>query len=103
GCLEQYVSGSGLQRRLSAAAQTGRHGRLIEVCGGDPSRLPALDVYTAAQAGDALAHELWSDAERYLTMATANYVTLVNPDVLVMGGGVIATVPALFDAVAEGV
>ena len=36
-------------------------------------------------------------------MAVANYVTLVNPRVLVLGGGVIETVPALFDAVAEGV
>ena len=103
GCLEQYVSGSGFQRRFAAATQAGRHGRLVEVCGGDPSRLTALDVYTAAQAGDELAHEFWSDAVRYLTMATANYVTLVNPDVVVMGGGVIETVPALFDAVAEAV
>ena len=40
---------------------------------------------------------------RLLAMATANYVTLVNPHVLVMGGGVIETVPALFDAVADAV
>jgi glucokinase len=103
GCLEQYVSGGGFQRRLAAAVQGGRPGRLVEACGGDASRLTALDVYTAAQAGDTLAHELWSDAVRYLTMATANYITLVNPDVLVLGGGVIETVPALFDAVAEAV
>ena len=37
-----------------------------------------------------------------LTML-ANYVTTLNPRVLVLGGGVIATVPALFDAVAERV
>jgi glucokinase len=103
GCLEQYVSGGGFQRRLAAAVQGGRPGRLVEACGGDASRLTALDVYTAAQTGDTLAHELWSDAVRYLTMATANYITLVNPDVLVLGGGVIETVPALFDAVAEAV
>ena len=83
--------------------QAGRSGRLVGACGDDVSRLTALDVYTAARAGDELAHEFWSDAVRYLTMATANYVTLVNPDVLVLGGGVIATVPALFDAVAEAV
>ena len=103
GCLEQYVSGSGFQRRLAAAMETGRVGRLVEACAGEVSRLTALDVYTAARAGDELGHELWSDAVRYLTMAAANYVTLVNPDVLVMGGGVIETVPALFDAVAEAV
>ena len=103
GCLEQYTSGSGFQRRLAAAMRDGRSTSLIERCGGDPARLTAIDVYTAAGAGDALAREFWSDAVSLLTMATANYVTLLNPHVLVMGGGVIETVPALFDAVAEGV
>jgi len=103
GCLEQYVSGSGFQRRLAAAMQAGRGGRLVDVCGGDASRLTALDVYTAARAGDALAHEFWSDAVRFLTMSTANYVTLLNPHALVMGGGVIETVPALFDALVDAV
>jgi glucokinase len=103
GCLEQYVSGSGFQRRLAAAVQAGRRGRLVEAFGAEVSRLTALDVYTAARIGDGLAHEFWSDAVRYFTMATANYVTLVNPHVLVMGGGVIETVPALFEAAVEAV
>ena len=103
GCLEQYVSGSGFQRRLAAAMRAGRGGRLVDVCGGDASRLTALDVYRAAQDGDALAQEFWSDAVRFLTMSVANYVTLLNPHALVMGGGVIETVPALFDALVDAV
>jgi glucokinase len=103
GCLEQYVSGSGLQRRLAAAMTAGRSSRLVDLCGAVPDRLTARDVHAAAVEGDPLAHELWSDATRFLTMAVANYVTLVNPGVLVLGGGVIETVPALFDAVTEGV
>jgi glucokinase len=54
-------------------------------------------------AHDELASEFWSDAIRLLTMAAANYVTAVNPSTLVMGGGVIETVPALFDAVEDAV
>jgi glucokinase len=103
GCLEQYVSGSGFQRRLAAAMAEGRTSRLVDVSGGEPTRLAARDVYAAAKDGDGLATEFWSDATRFLTMAVANYVTLFNPRVLVMGGGVIATVPALFDAVVSGV
>ena len=103
GCLEQYVSGSGFQHRLAAAMTAGRASRLIDLCDGAPSRLSARDVYEAAMADDALARELWSDATRFLTMAVANYVTILNPRVVVLGGGVIATVPALFDIVAERV
>ena len=103
GCLEQYVSGSGFQRRLAAAIAAGRTSLLIEACGGDPTRLTARDVEAAAVAGDPLAREFWTDAVRYLVMGVANYVTLVNPRTLVMGGGVIETVPALFDAVTDSV
>ena len=101
GCLEQYVSGSGFQRRLAAAMAAGRTSHLVAACGGDASRLTARDMYAAAMADDALAREFWADATRYLVMAVANYVTLVNPRMLVLGGGVIETVPALFDAVTE--
>ena len=103
GCLEQYVSGSGFQRRLAAAMAAGRPSRLTVACGGEASRLTAREVHAAAKEGDVLAQEFWSDAVRFLTLAAANYVTLVNPDVLVMGGGVIETVPALFDAVVDAV
>src|SRR2546426_12371865 len=75
----------------------------VAACGGDASHVTDRDVYAAAMADGALAREFWTDATRYLVMAVANYVTLVNPRMLVLGGGVIETVPALFDAVTESV
>jgi glucokinase len=103
GCLEQYVSGSGFQRRLARALAAGTPTRLAEISGGEPLRLTAAMVREAAVEGDPFAAEVWAEAERYLTMAVANYVTLVNPEVLVLGGGVVETVPRLFEAVAAGV
>lgn len=101
GCLEQYVSGSGFQRRLATALQAGVPTQLAERTGGDPSRLMAKMV--AEAGGDAFARQIWEDAERYLALAVANYVTLLNPGALVLGGGVIETVPRLFDVVAARV
>jgi len=103
GCLEQYASGSGFQRRLRAALAAGTPTRLAEATGGDADVLTADMVAAAANQGDALARELWGDATRYLTLALATYVTLLNPAVLVLGGGVIERQPALFDLVADGV
>jgi glucokinase len=100
GCLERYVSGSGFQQRFRDALAAGTPTTLrARTRGGDVERLTAALVYEASEAGDAFAREVWSDAVRYLTGALATYVTLVNPRVLVLGGGVIETVPALFDAV----
>ncbi len=103
GCLEQYVAGAGFQRQLERALQAGARTSLATASRGDPARLTAAMVRAAAEEGDALATAMWADAERYLTLGVANYVTLVNPAVLVLGGGVIDTVPRLFEAVAAAV
>lgn len=103
GCLEQYASGSGLVRRLRAALAAGTPTRLAEVTGGAADALTVDMVAAAANQGDPLARELWSDATRYLTLALTNSVTLLNPSVLVLGGGVIERSSALFDMVADGV
>jgi len=103
GCLEQYASGSGFQRRLDAALRRGVRSILADLAGGEPARLTAPMVAEAAKAGDDLAGQLMADAARYFAMALANYVTLLNPEALVLGGGVIESVPALYDAVAPAV
>lgn len=103
GCLEAYASGRGFVRRLEAAVAAGVATSLIRETGGDPTRLTAPLVARAAAAGDPLAREMWDDAERYLGTALAGYVTLLNPELLVLGGGIMTTVPMLFDALAERV
>jgi len=97
GCLEPYASGSGFRRRLRAALAAGTPTALREATGGDPDALTADMVAAAANSGDAFARGLWSEAERYLALAIANYVTLLNPELLILGGGVFDGVPELFD------
>ena len=103
GCMEQYTSGNGLQRRLALGMASEVPTRLVELTGGDASRLSSRMVFQAATAGDAFARELWSDLERYLVTSLANYVTVLNPEVLVLGGGVIESVSELFDLVTRRV
>lgn len=103
GCLEQYASGSGFQRRLAEALRRAARSRLTALAGGEPGRLTAPMVAEAAEDGDDLARELWADAIRYLAMALANSVTLLNPEALILGGGVLESAPALYDAVAPAV
>ncbi len=101
GCVEAYASGSGFVRRLEAALGAGVKTSLAKATGGEPARLTAALVAREAAHGDGFAREIWAEAEQYLGMALANYVTLLNPELLVLGGGVMITVPALADALAE--
>ncbi len=103
GCVEAYASGRGFVRRLEAALAAGVKTTLWDDTQGDPGRLTAALVSRAAAKGDAFAAEVWAEAERYLGMALADYVTLLNPELLVLGGGVMITVPDLADALAERV
>ena len=57
----------------------------------DPFKFVEKDGYYYARG-------IWDDAERYLGQAIANYVTLLNPELLVLGGGVMTTVPGLAPA-----
>ena len=103
GCLEQYASGRGFQRRFRDALSAGVKTSLGEMTENDPDELDATMVAAAANSGDDFARALWTDATRYLTTAVANYVTLVNPAILILGGGLFESLPELFEAVAGGV
>ena len=103
GCLEQYASAGGFRRRLRTALDAGTPTALREATGGDADTLTADLVAAAANSGDPLARTLWTDARRYLTLAVANHVTLVNPETLVLGGGVLDAAPELFDELTGGI
>jgi glucokinase len=98
GCVEAYASGRGFVRRVEAGLASGAETRLAHEIEGDPSRVTAALVARAAAAGDAFARQHWDDAERFLGQAIANYVTLINPELVVLGGGVMTTVPTLAQA-----
>jgi glucokinase len=103
GCLEQYVSGAGFKRRFRDARAAGSKTVLSELTDDDPDALEATMVAAAANSGDDLARALWTDATRYLAGAVANYVTLVNLEILILGGGLFDALPELFDDVTGGI
>jgi glucokinase len=55
---------------------------------GDTTRITAQTVFEAAAAGDHLADELVRDTARYLGVGIANMLNLLNPEVVVICGGV---------------
>ncbi len=84
GCLEQYASADGMVRVARNA--------LINV--GKPSVLRKMDVLTAkilwdaAKSGDELALEITQNVARFLGVAIANACYIVDPEMVVLGGGV---------------
>ena len=92
GCWEQYASGNSLVREARALARTNSPTayRLLEMVGGDPDQITGPDVTAAAIAGEPNAIELLGDVGTWLGRGIANLAAALDPEVVVIGGGVSA-------------
>ena len=84
GCVEQYCSATGIvriARQFLAGCDTASSLRGIE-------KLTCKDVFDAAKAGDGLAAEILEQVYAYMGEFLANICNVVDPDVVVLGGGV---------------
>jgi glucokinase len=90
GCWEQYASGNALVReaRELVVSGTPHAARLSELCAGDPDRLTGPDVTRAAAEGDPAAIELLSDLGTWIGEGAASVAAILDPELVVLGGGV---------------
>lgn len=88
GCLEAYASGPAIARRACEAIDAGAVSEISTMACNDPSAITAQTVFEAAARGDALADELVRDTARYLGVGIANMLNILNPEVVVICGGV---------------
>jgi glucokinase len=90
GCIEVLASGTAIARRAREAAS--REPRpaaaILELAGGDARAIRSETVGCAAARGDALAAAILSDTIEFLAIWLGNIVDLLEPDVIILGGGV---------------
>ena len=84
GCLEAYAGSVGLLRHVRETA-TGTLAELVARRGDD---LTTADVASLAEAGDADARAVFTRAGRRLGQAVGNLVNILDPDRVIIGGGV---------------
>jgi glucokinase len=99
GCgeLESLVAGPGIAR---AALRRLRDGESSTLAASDLSKITAYDVAAAARLGDRLALDVFRHAGHLLGFAVANLVSILDPEIIVLGGGM-AAVADLFLAPLE--
>ncbi|HET6560882.1 MAG TPA: ROK family glucokinase [Marmoricola sp.] len=88
GCLEQYASGSALQRQARIAAAEGRAPALLEAAGGNPNQVTGRMVSEMATAGEEGAVALFEELAEALGAGLATLVAVLDPSLIVLGGGV---------------
>jgi glucokinase len=90
GCIEALASGTAIARRAreAIAANSQRGGGLLALAGGNAAAIRSEMVARAADAGDELAREILSETTEYLAVWLGNIVDLLEPQVMILGGGV---------------
>ena len=88
GCLEAYASGPAIAARAVEGLMTGEDSLLPSLVDGDLSRITAETVYEGIVAGDAFAKEVMRDTAKFLGSGIANLINILNPEIVVISGGV---------------
>ena len=90
GCWEQYASGSALVRdaRAAAIARPREAAHLLDLVDGKADDINGPLVTMAAQSGDPLSIELLAELGRWIGEGAASVAALLDPELIVIGGGV---------------
>jgi glucokinase len=98
GCLETVSSGTAIARAAVKAVELGVPTLLKEK---PKNQLTAPDVFAAASEGDAAAISILEEALFYLGVGLVNVVNLLNPELIVIGGGVAEAGDAILSPLRE--
>jgi len=88
GCLEAVASRTAIERDIRLGVAAGRES-LIPKLVGDRGRLTSGVLDKALRKGDPLVMEVMSRVQWYLGLHAASLVNLIDPEMIVFGGGVI--------------
>ncbi len=101
GCLESYASATATARRAREAVQSGQKTVLTRLSQGDPAKITSALVYQGILQGDKLSKKIMEDTGKYLGIVIGTLLNILNPQIVVLSGGMISAGRWLFDPIRE--
>lgn len=99
GCVERYCSATAIIRMARQACLGYPDSDILRRAGGDPEKINAKIVIDAAKAGDPTAMRVFDRYAKYLAITINNVTAFLDPEMIVLGGGVSHAGKFLLDAV----
>jgi len=99
GCFEAEASGDSVGRRAVRLLEEGHSSLIRDLAGGDARKVTAEVVAQAARQGDAVGRLVIAETISYLAMGIANIVSMLNPEIVVLGGGLFRAADLLLEGV----
>ncbi|MBU0676710.1 MAG: ROK family protein [Verrucomicrobia bacterium] len=97
GGLEQYVGNRRLADKAKRAIKRGTKSLIVDLVDGDLNAISPKVIATAARKGDELALGVFDFAAKCLASAFASLIYLIQPQAIIVGGGVAQSGKVLFD------
>ena len=88
GCLETYSSATGMVRSAIDSISNGKKTILKQLSGRDNNRITAKMIHEAALRRDRLSTEILTEAGKYLGIAMASLINILNPEMVILTGAV---------------
>ena len=88
GCIETYCSANGLIRTTQEAMEDDKSSIMWQLCGHDVNSVNGQTAFLAKEQGDATAERVVDLYIRQLADALSGYINFIEPEILLLGGGV---------------
>jgi len=99
GCIKAYASGPDITDRARSGLRENHTSILLELAGDDPDRIDAPLVFAAAARDDPVAVSVVAKAAQALGAGIGNLINLCNPEIVILGGGVMEAGEILLEPV----
>ena len=95
GCLEAYASRSAIESRILGAIKKGRKSIITELCEGKNS-ISSKHIKKSLDAHDEVVTQYVNEAIDYLSGGIASVINFYNPELIILGGGLIQSVDEFY-------
>src|SRR5215831_11212192 len=103
GCIEILAAGPAIGARARAQfADSTQKSAILDLAEGNVASITSELVGQACASGDSLAREILQETADLLTIWLGNIIDILDPDVVVMGGGVAAMLTPFFASIKTG-
>ena len=99
GCWEAYASAAGLKNLAIDRAKNGRLQEINDKVQGDLNKIASEDITQAARRGDIQSVELIDDFAYWIALGLTNCAALLDPELIIIGGGLVAEWDLLGDRI----
>ena len=99
GCLEAYASRSAIENRIKSSLKSGKKSVISDIA--DTNNISTKHIKQSLDANDELTKRCVDEAIEYLSNGLASVINFLNPELIVLGGGLIQGIDEIYSKIVK--